>query len=102
MVNFDLPNVPETYVHRIGRTARAGASGVAISFCDGEERAYLRDIERLIRRSVQVVTDHPHVSRVPAGVIVPAERAPQQQRQGHARAPGRHDRQGYGRRGRRA
>src|SRR5205814_2901132 len=40
VVNFDLPNVPETYVHRIGRTARAGASGVAISFCDGEERAY--------------------------------------------------------------
>jgi len=55
VVNFELPNVPETYVHRIGRTARAGASGVAISLCDGEERAYLRDIERLIRRSVPVV-----------------------------------------------
>ena len=47
--NYDLPNVPESYVHRIGRTARAGAEGVAISFCDHEERAYLRDIERLIR-----------------------------------------------------
>jgi ATP-dependent RNA helicase RhlE len=49
VVNFDLPNIPESYVHRIGRTARAGAEGVAISFCDGEERAYLRDIEKLIR-----------------------------------------------------
>jgi len=49
VVNFDLPNIPESYVHRIGRTARAGADGVAISFCDGEERAYLRDIEKLIR-----------------------------------------------------
>ncbi|NWG24899.1 MAG: DEAD/DEAH box helicase [Pseudorhodoplanes sp.] len=52
VVNYDLPNVPESYVHRIGRTARAGAEGIAISFCDGEERAYLRDIERLIRMSI--------------------------------------------------
>jgi ATP-dependent RNA helicase RhlE len=52
VVNYDLPNIPESYVHRIGRTARAGAEGVAISFCDGEERAYLRDIERLIRMSI--------------------------------------------------
>jgi ATP-dependent RNA helicase RhlE len=52
VVNFDLPNIPESYVHRIGRTARAGADGVAISFCDGEERAYLRDIEKLIRISI--------------------------------------------------
>jgi ATP-dependent RNA helicase RhlE len=50
--NYDLPNIPESYVHRIGRTARAGADGVAISFCDHEERAYLRDIERLIRMSI--------------------------------------------------
>jgi superfamily II DNA/RNA helicase len=49
VVNFDLPNIPETYVHRIGRTARAGADGVAISLCAGEEMAYLRDIEKLIR-----------------------------------------------------
>ena len=49
VVNFDLPNVPETYVHRIGRTARAGAEGVAISLCAGEEIAYVRDIEKLIR-----------------------------------------------------
>jgi ATP-dependent RNA helicase RhlE len=52
VVNFDLPNIPESYVHRIGRTARAGADGVAISFCDTEERAYLRDIEKLIRISI--------------------------------------------------
>ena len=52
VVNFDLPNIPESYVHRIGRTARAGAEGVAISFCDHEERGYLRDIERLIRMQI--------------------------------------------------
>jgi ATP-dependent RNA helicase RhlE len=52
VINYDLPNVPESYVHRIGRTARAGADGVAISFCDGEERAYLRSIERLIGLSI--------------------------------------------------
>jgi ATP-dependent RNA helicase RhlE len=56
VVNYDLPNVPESYVHRIGRTARAGASGVAISFCNGEERAYLRDIEKLTRMRVPVAT----------------------------------------------
>ena len=50
--NYDLPNIPESYVHRIGRTARAGAEGVAISFCDHEERAFLRDIERLIRMAI--------------------------------------------------
>jgi superfamily II DNA/RNA helicase len=50
--NYDLPNIPESYVHRIGRTARAGAEGVAISFCDHEEAAFLRDIERLIRMAI--------------------------------------------------
>jgi ATP-dependent RNA helicase RhlE len=50
VINFDLPNDPESYVHRIGRTARAGAEGVAISFCDGTERGFLRDIEKLIRK----------------------------------------------------
>ena len=52
VINFDLPNVPETYVHRIGRTARAGAEGIAISLCDGEEIAFVRDIEKLIRMSI--------------------------------------------------
>ncbi len=52
VVNFDLPNVPESYVHRIGRTARAGAEGRAISLCDGEERAYLKSIEKLTRQTI--------------------------------------------------
>src|SRR3954470_21879183 len=63
VINYDLPEVAETYVHRIGRTARAGASGRSISFCDNEERVYLADIERLIRLKVPVVTEHAY----PAG-----------------------------------
>ena len=58
VVNFDLPNIPETYVHRIGRTARAGASGIAISFCEHEERAYLIDIERLVKQHIPRVDKH--------------------------------------------
>jgi ATP-dependent RNA helicase RhlE len=65
VLNFDLPHVPEDYVHRIGRTARAGRTGVAISFCDVEERPLLRDIERTIRRTLDVVADHPFPSSVP-------------------------------------
>jgi len=60
VINFELPNDPESYVHRIGRTARAGAAGVAISFCDHAERASLRDIEKTIRRNVTVIDDHPY------------------------------------------
>ncbi len=52
VVNFELPNIPESYVHRIGRTARAGAEGIAISLCSGEERTFLRDIERLTRQQI--------------------------------------------------
>jgi ATP-dependent RNA helicase RhlE len=59
VVNFDLPNVPEDYVHRIGRTARAGAAGSAIAFCSDEERAYLRDIEKLTRLAVPVLPAPP-------------------------------------------
>ncbi|HEQ71365.1 MAG TPA: DEAD/DEAH box helicase [Spirochaetia bacterium] len=54
VVNFELPDVPETYVHRIGRTARAGASGISVSFCDGRERGSLKAIERLLRRPLEV------------------------------------------------
>ena len=58
VINFEIPNIPETYVHRIGRTGRAGAEGIAISFCNEEdERTYLRDIQRLIRREVPLDTD---------------------------------------------
>ncbi|MBI2256703.1 MAG: DEAD/DEAH box helicase [Proteobacteria bacterium] len=59
VVNFDLPLEPESYVHRIGRTARAGATGIAISLCDGEERSLLRDIEKIVRMKIPVVDDHP-------------------------------------------
>jgi len=62
VVNFDLPNEPESYVHRIGRTARAGAAGTAISFCSEAERLYLRDIERLLKRPVPIHEDHPYHS----------------------------------------
>ena len=58
VINFELPNVSESYVHRIGRTGRAGASGIAIAFCDAEEREYLRDIERLIALKIPVIDDH--------------------------------------------
>ncbi|MGO1585383.1 DEAD/DEAH box helicase [Mesonia sp.] len=58
VVQFDLPNVAETYVHRIGRTGRAKASGSAIAFCDGEERPYLKSIEKLIGQRVSVIKDH--------------------------------------------
>lgn len=61
VINYELPNVPETYVHRIGRTGRAGSSGIALSFCDAEEKEFLRDIEKLIGLPVPVVEDHPHV-----------------------------------------
>jgi ATP-dependent RNA helicase RhlE len=106
VVNFDLPNVPETYVHRIGRTARAGAAGVAISLCDREEAAYLRDIEKLIRMSIPA-TDHrslPRQARPPTiaparpstiqsgSARAPADTPGKQRRRGRGRAPGKHHR----------
>ncbi len=60
VINFDIPNISETYVHRIGRTGRAGNSGLAISFCGKDEKAYWQDIEKLIRMKVKVITDHPY------------------------------------------
>ena len=67
VINFELPNEPESYVHRIGRTARAGSEGIAISFCDPSERGYLRDIERLVKRQIAVITHD-----LPAGSLAPA------------------------------
>jgi len=58
VINYELPNVPESYVHRIGRTGRAGASGIAIAFCDAEEKEYLRDIQKLIGKTIPVIDDH--------------------------------------------
>lgn len=62
VVNYELPNVPETYVHRIGRTGRAGHDGVAISFCEPEELPYLKDIQKLIKKNIPVVENHPFVT----------------------------------------
>jgi ATP-dependent RNA helicase RhlE len=93
VINYDLPNVPEQYVHRIGRTGRAGASGIAVSFCDGEERAYLRDIERTIRRNVPVVEDHPYRSgraAPQAGDPAPARAAAPARSGGNGGGGGRH------------
>jgi ATP-dependent RNA helicase RhlE len=83
VINFELPNEPESYVHRIGRTARAGARGVALSFCDREERAYLRDIERLTKQPLQVVADHPFRAAggaMPAGDVGVSSDRPRPQR----------------------
>ena len=76
VINFDLPNVPETYVHRIGRTGRAGQEGTAISFCDKSERPYLKDIEKLIGKSLPVAGEIPHQETTPA----PAPRETAQRR----------------------
>ncbi|HEU4403788.1 MAG TPA: DEAD/DEAH box helicase [Polyangiaceae bacterium] len=85
VLNYDLPNVPETYVHRIGRTGRAGASGVALSFCDEEERAYLVDIERLIRKHVPRADGHPYAVAPPP----PTDLEPRGGRRASAPAPAR-------------
>jgi ATP-dependent RNA helicase RhlE len=69
VINFDLPNIPETYVHRIGRTGRAGLEGVALSFCDEEEKEYLRDIQKLISKSIPVISDHPYPLVAAAQVV---------------------------------
>ncbi|HRD81554.1 MAG TPA: helicase-related protein, partial [Saprospiraceae bacterium] len=79
VINYEIPNIPETYVHRIGRTGRAGADGVAFSFCDTEERAYIRDIHKLTAIQIPVVHDHPFVSEVP--VTAPAVTTPRPQPQ---------------------
>ncbi|MCC2546314.1 DEAD/DEAH box helicase [Hymenobacter sp. BT175] len=70
VINYEIPNEPETYVHRIGRTGRAGASGVALSFCEDEERAYLQDIQKLIRRQIEVVAQHPYATSAVAPVLL--------------------------------
>lgn len=62
VINYELPNVPETYVHRIGRTGRAGHDGVAISFCESEELPYLKDIQKLIGKNIPVIKEHPFIT----------------------------------------
>tara|TARA_R110001606_G_scaffold56018_6_gene135977 strand:- start:13021 stop:14256 length:1236 start_codon:yes stop_codon:yes gene_type:complete len=65
IINFDIPNVPETYVHRIGRTGRAGKSGIAFSFCSQDENSYIKTIEALIEKPIKVITDHPYIINKP-------------------------------------
>jgi ATP-dependent RNA helicase RhlE len=104
VVNFDLPDVPETYVHRIGRTARAGADGIAISLCDAEEVALVRDIEKLIRMSIPATDQRTKRRRAPpsatqGGEGAPINRAPKprrneaRHRQDAERRPAGHHRQ---------
>lgn len=70
VINFDLPNIPETYVHRIGRTGRAGLEGIAFSFCDHEEKEFLKDIQKLIAKSIPVIEDHPYPMNALPPVII--------------------------------
>ncbi len=75
VVNYELPNIPETYVHRIGRTGRAGMSGIALSFCEAEEIPYLSDIQKLTGQLVPVVTEHPYAANLSApGIPQPQQR----------------------------
>lgn len=82
VVNYDMPHEPESYVHRIGRTGRAGATGTALSFCDSSEHSSLRAIERLLRSSIRVETDHPFHSEP----VQPRKRESGANRHGHAHA----------------
>ena len=84
VVNFELPNIPEDYVHRIGRTGRAGSTGAAISLVDKEEQPFLRDIERLIKRTIPVLAVEGFVP--PANLPAEAPRPPQQRRTPRAEA----------------
>ena len=65
IINFDIPNVPETYIHRIGRTGRAGKSGIAFSFCSPDENGYIKLIEALIEKPIKIITDHPYIIAKP-------------------------------------
>ncbi len=85
VVNYDLPDVAETYIHRIGRTGRAGATGLAYSFCAGDERAQLHDIERLLKKKTTVCDDHPVYSAASSAVGAQAGSAPSRRADGPAR-----------------
>ena len=78
VINYEIPNIAETYVHRIGRTGRAGANGIALSFCDAEEKEYLRDIEKLIGKKIPVIDDHPYplIDHNPVKTEKPHQRRP--------------------------
>ncbi|GAB2536410.1 DEAD/DEAH box helicase [Spirosoma aerophilum] len=92
VINYELPNIPETYVHRIGRTGRAGHDGIALSFCDAEETDYLRDIHKLIGKRVPVIDNHPYVLDISTAAVTPAP-----VRQGQGRNGNNGNRSGGGR-----
>ena len=104
VINFDMPNVPETYVHRIGRTGRAGNTGIAISFCSVEERTELRDIQKLIGKTIPVIHEHPFVMSAMTAAPAPVQRQRQQSSfqprrnnfQSQSSGSGNHVRRGYG------
>lgn len=83
--NFDLPNIPETYIHRIGRTGRAGNSGIAMSFCDPEELKDLKDIEKLIGKKIPIIEDHPYPFKGVMKEVAPEKKKKPQQNQGRRR-----------------
>jgi ATP-dependent RNA helicase RhlE len=91
VINYELPNVPETYVHRIGRTGRAGANGVSFSFCDEEEIAFLRDIHKLIKQTIPLQDQHPYVmsQAIQDKYIVVPKIAPPPHRSAASNAPRR-------------
>jgi ATP-dependent RNA helicase RhlE len=99
VVNYDLPEEAEAYVHRIGRTARAGADGQAVAFCSPEERGLLRDIQRLIRQEIPVLSEQPFHQAAPAAASHPAPRHPSSHPRPHAGHPAA--RHGHGRVGHR-
>ncbi len=103
VINFDLPNVPETYVHRIGRTGRAGNTGIAISFCSAEERDELKDIQKLIRKNIPVIQEHSFVMNANTAAPAPVQQQRQQSSfkprrnfQSQSAGSGNHVRRGYG------
>lgn len=82
VINYEIPNIPETYVHRIGRTGRAGLSGVALSFCDAEEKAFMKDIHKLISRAIPVVENHPYPMIDQNITKTPDQNRPKEQKKG--------------------
>jgi ATP-dependent RNA helicase RhlE len=84
VINYEISNIAETYVHRIGRTGRAGANGTALSFCDAEEKAYLRDVEKLISKKISIIDNHPFPLIDHNPVKVPKQQQGQRN-SGHAR-----------------
>ncbi len=104
VINFDLPNIPETYVHRIGRTGRAGNTGIAISFCSVDEREELRDIQKLIGKTIPVIHEHPFIMNAHVSAPAPVQRQHQQSSfqpgrnnfQSQGAGSGNHVRRGYG------